>query len=325
MYRRQGKYEEAIAFGEESVRLVRELREKPRLAKTLTALARAFCEQGDLARTIEVTQESLELCRELGNDARAAVCYCILGRARILQGDYEGAVPLLDAGLELARPSQNDDAINESTSLLARVYRARGEFAQATLFYNRSMAHTWQNGHAFGVAYGLEFYAILATMQKQSERAARLWGAAHYLREVSNIPLPAVDRQSFGEYEENARGQLDEKSYARLFAEGAAMPLEQAVAYAMAAPVPDPLLPPSQSRHRDAAAKQEFGGLTAREREVTKLIAQGMSNREIAAQLVLSERTVEKHIGNILSKLNFNSRTQITAWALQKSSLLDRK
>ena len=64
--------------------------------------------------------------------------------------------------------------------------------------------------------------------------------------------------------------------------------------------------------------KQEFGGLTPRERQVAALVAQGKSNREIAEELVLSERTVENHVGNILSKLGFGSRAQIAAWAVEK-------
>jgi peroxiredoxin len=58
-------------------------------------------------------------------------------------------------------------------------------------------------------------------------------------------------------------------------------------------------------------AKEAFGGLTEREREVAALIAQEKSNREIADELVVSYRTVETHVGTILSKLAFSSRAQI--------------
>ena len=62
------------------------------------------------------------------------------------------------------------------------------------------------------------------------------------------------------------------------------------------------------------ATKAEFGGLTAREREVATLIAQGHSNREIAERLVVSERTVTTHVSNIFAKLGFTSRAQIATW-----------
>jgi DNA-binding NarL/FixJ family response regulator len=67
------------------------------------------------------------------------------------------------------------------------------------------------------------------------------------------------------------------------------------------------------------AAKRAFDGLTAREREVAALVAQGRSNREIGDQMVVSERTVEKHVENILAKLAFSSRAQIAAWAVAKA------
>jgi DNA-binding NarL/FixJ family response regulator len=64
-------------------------------------------------------------------------------------------------------------------------------------------------------------------------------------------------------------------------------------------------------------AKQAFGGLTEREREVAILVAKGKSNREIADHLVVSYRTVETHVGAILSKLAFSSRAQIAVWAVE--------
>ena len=77
--------------------------------------------------------------------------------------------------------------------------------------------------------------------------------------------------------------------------------------------LPRPLAPTPRRTTRDA-----FDGLTAREREIAALIAQGRINREIAAALVVGERTVETHISNILAKLGFTSRRQIAIWAVEK-------
>jgi DNA-binding CsgD family transcriptional regulator len=85
------------------------------------------------------------------------------------------------------------------------------------------------------------------------------------------------------------------------------------------------LIPPPSTRSQRQAARaekallrQEFGGLTEREKEVAVLIAQGKTNREIAAALVIGERTATTHVGNIMAKLGFTSRTQIAAWAVEK-------
>ncbi len=78
------------------------------------------------------------------------------------------------------------------------------------------------------------------------------------------------------------------------------------------------MLPHTRPLSPARARKQALGGLTLRESEVAALIAQGKSNREIAGVLVLSERTIETHISSILSKLEFNSRTQIATWTIEK-------
>ena len=78
------------------------------------------------------------------------------------------------------------------------------------------------------------------------------------------------------------------------------------------------MLPHCRPLSPKQAAKQAFGGLTAREREIATLIAQGKFNREIADALVLSERTIETHVSNIMLKLSLTSRRQIAAWAIER-------
>jgi len=77
-------------------------------------------------------------------------------------------------------------------------------------------------------------------------------------------------------------------------------------------------LPKERTLSKRQLEAETFGGLTPREREVARFVSEGKSNREIAEGLVLSERTVESHIGNILTKLGFDSRAQIAVWAVEK-------
>jgi DNA-binding CsgD family transcriptional regulator len=81
------------------------------------------------------------------------------------------------------------------------------------------------------------------------------------------------------------------------------------------------LMPVRPTPTQRQAVKAAFDGLTDREREIASLIAEGKSNREIAEALYLSKRTVDAHIGNILGKLGFASRTQIARWAVEKGLL----
>jgi len=76
---------------------------------------------------------------------------------------------------------------------------------------------------------------------------------------------------------------------------------------------------------RRQSEAEKFGGLTSRECEVARFLSQGMSNREIAEKLFLSERTVENHVGNILTKLSFDSRAQVAVWAVEKGLVPSEK
>ncbi len=91
------------------------------------------------------------------------------------------------------------------------------------------------------------------------------------------------------------------------------MTQEQAIEYARAVTAPQSQVVETQTESQ--TTNNQFVGLTGRERQVASLIAQGESNREIAEELVVSERTVETHVANILNKLGFTSRAQVRKWA----------
>ncbi len=178
----------------------------------------------------------------------------------------------------------------------------------------------------FHVASCLQALGGIAYMEHEYERAARVFGAAEALSESISSPK-VLEPPDLARSVAETRARLDENTFARAWEEGRALTPEQATEYALGATAPREQV--AQPRTPRQAAKQEFGGLTAREREVAALISQGESNREIAEQLVISERTVESHVANILSKLGFTARTQIAAWAaekgLVKNGKLDRR
>jgi non-specific serine/threonine protein kinase len=108
---------------------------------------------------------------------------------------------------------------------------------------------------------------------------------------------------------------LGAEAFAAAWAEGRAMTLEAAVADALSMPEPPSLVEPPRPAQ---GAKKEFAGLSAREREVAALIAQGKSNREIAEAMTVGVKTVETYVTRILNRLGFDSRVQIAVWAKDK-------
>ena len=104
--------------------------------------------------------------------------------------------------------------------------------------------------------------------------------------------------------ERQARQALGETAFQAAYHRGLELPAEDAVAYALQQP---PKKPP-------APAVSDGAPLTPREMQVARLIAGGRSNKEIAADLVISQRTAEGHVEHILAKLGFTSRAQVAAW-----------
>jgi DNA-binding NarL/FixJ family response regulator len=144
----------------------------------------------------------------------------------------------------------------------------------------------------------------------EAERAAKLFGAAQALREAVGYQQPPSERAVQEPYLVAARSRLEE-SWEAALAQGRAMELEEAVKYALSAD--DSSMIATRTPERTSATPRP-SALTRREREVAKLVARGLTNRRIAEELVLSERTVENHVRNILKKLNLSSRSEIAAW-----------
>ncbi len=150
------------------------------------------------------------------------------------------------------------------------------------------------------------------------DHAARLWGAAEALREAIGMNLSPFD-QAHSRYEERlaaARSLMDEETWEAAWARGRAMSPEEAIEYALSEGEAVSVLEPPP----------DTGGpevLAPREREVAALVARGLTNRQIATELVISERTVHTHVRRILRKLGLGSRAQITAWVIEQRSPQD--
>ncbi len=146
--------------------------------------------------------------------------------------------------------------------------------------------------------------------------AAWLWGAAESLRETTGAPLPPVERVPYERAVAAARVQFGEKTFAAVWAEGRTMTPEQALAAQgpVTMPSPTPVEPPSTPPVKPVTYPN---GLTAREVEVLRLLAQGLTDTQIAEQLIISPRTVNNHLTSIYSKIQVSSRSAATRYAIE--------
>ena len=154
-----------------------------------------------------------------------------------------------------------------------------------------------------------------AGTQGQAQRAARLWGAAEALREDIGVPLQPEDRKLLDPHLAAARSSLGEAAWQATLAEGRVMTPEQAIEYSLSAE--EPVSPPPVARRPGGGA----AALTPREEEVAVLVSRGLTNRQIASELSISEHTVATHIAKILKKLGLSSRSRLSAWVAERGSI----
>ena len=145
-----------------------------------------------------------------------------------------------------------------------------------------------------------------------TEAALQLAGAAAALRDAIGARQVPLRRDLLERWLSLARGRVAEDVYARHWAAGGELTMQQTIALALDVHPTGAADSPTSGHHRNA----ELAGLTARELEVLRLIARGRSNKEIGTQLVLSVRTVERHITNLYGKIDARSKADATAYAI---------
>ena len=234
-----------------------------------------------------------------------------------VRGNYNRATALFEENVALERATGDTSGLASSLRIFGRVMLWQGNHERAMTLYMESLALLRTIGtRRGGMAVCLEGLAAVAVAQEQLERAARLFGAAEALRDAIHAPLPPTYRADYERHMALLRAGLKDTALTAAWAEGRAMTTEEAIERAL-----EPGAPPTTKLSAQPAVDKGVRILTQREREVAALIAQGLTNREIASRLVIAERTAEGHVQSILNKLGFNSRAQIAAWAVTQGLL----
>jgi predicted ATPase/DNA-binding CsgD family transcriptional regulator len=313
----QGQYEQAHALLSESLVLYQELGDQQRIAWVRYLQARLlFVQQKDQALALHLAEQSLGQFRELGDTLFSVFPLGLLGLIQLEQGELEAARPLLEDSLVIAKQTGVEtDAVQMSIGL-ARLWAWQGDAEEARRLYQESLTLLSEfNVYKEGIAASLEGLAALEAGEGALRQAAWLWGAAHALREASSAPMYPVHHASSEQAIAQARAQLGELAFHAAWAEGRMMTPEQALA------AQEQVMPPTALPARPAVPPLQPPtlpfGLTAREVEVLRLLAQGLSDAQIAEQLVISVRTVNRHVTSLYHKLGVSSRAAATHYAIE--------
>jgi non-specific serine/threonine protein kinase len=316
----------------------------PQRVAALTGAGWLAMDQGDLASSLTALDEGLELARTIHDRVGEGAALLTRGRSglggrgieaggrdidaafRLLSeaGDAKGAAaalffsglaPQFSGDLPTAC-ARYESAVDRCADLGLTILRARAlqllglariqtrDVPGATAALAEGVPVVVDSGDRFGIAVGLGTLVGLAAVTDRPRLALRLAGALDEYAHVNQLAPPEPLRELTDALLAPVRTAVGTAADA-LRADGHRLSVEEAVAVTF---MPGPEQP---WRTGPGAA------LTRRETEVAELVARGLTNRDIAARLVLSVRTVDVHVDRILTKLGFHSRTQLAAWANQ--------
>jgi len=285
--------------------LLQRLGDSAELARTLSNLAIVCIFSGELDVAREQLEESLQVGQRAGAKKSVAGTLWVLGLVAYFAGDLDEAEERASASLKLSEEIGDRKLAAFLEAALGVVALERGRYVEARGRFGVGLEMSVDLGDRMNTALIFEALCRLATATSAWTVSLKLGGAAAAIREQAGARSIPIWQELVEKAMEEARRALGPEAAGVALGQGRSMDFAEAVSLA-----------------RNVAAKPTQQGvvpmgLTKRELEIAVMVAQGMSNRDMAKRLVLAQRTVEGHVENIRSKLGFHSRTQIAAWAVE--------
>ena len=228
----QGDYSGARALYEECLAISEELDDEESIAYALHGLGNAAYNQGDYSAARTHYENCMAGFRKLGDERGTAYILHCLGNIAWKEREYGAARALYEECLAMFRELGDRRGAAHALNSLGNVAYDQGDYSTAGTLFAESLALFTELGEQGGIAELLEAFASLRK-EGQPERAVALWGAAEALREAIGSPLPSNERQEYDRTLAAVREALGEEAFAAAWQQGRAMPIEQAITYAL--------------------------------------------------------------------------------------------
>jgi predicted ATPase/DNA-binding CsgD family transcriptional regulator/transcriptional regulator with XRE-family HTH domain len=312
--RRQGDYRLAQSLHEESFAVGQALGDKWAMAISLAGLGHVARVRSDDATAETRYVESLQFYREIGDRRGLALTLGNLGVLARRAGDLDRARDHLSESLAAARAVGDKRSMAAALTQLASLALVRGDLPDATAGYAESLRLLADLQDKRAIARTLEGCAGLLFATDRPAPALELCALADGLLDSLGARRAPADQATFEALQTRIRAALGSASADALDPIARGLDLGQIVGRALAL-LEGPPEPPIRQLGR---SESDTHSLSRREREIAVLIARGLTNRAIALQLVIADRTAETHVSNILKKLGLETRAQIAAWAVAR-------
>jgi non-specific serine/threonine protein kinase len=311
----QGNYEAAHAYFDQSRANARAAGDRIGEGLGLSFLAQLACQWEDYATARALCEEVLPLFRRINDSWALGKVLTTLGSVLLQQGELTAARSLLEECLVVQRRVGERWELANALDVSGQLAIRERDYAEAQDALCESLRLRRELGDRLGVAESLESVAVLAAAQGSAGRAFDLAEAAAALRDLIGARLSPKQDAMLHRWIGPVRQMLEAESTTRGSKCRLPLPLDDAVELVLGSP--NPL--PAHAKLRDGSSADHDGGaLSPRETEVAALVLEGLTNRQIAQRLQVTERTVAAHVEHILDKLDFSSRTQIGVWAAER-------
>jgi len=315
LFQQRGDYKGAYAYARQCLALSRRLDDRRGMARARGLMGWVAHWRGDRDAAVPLLEEALILARGSRDERTIARILLVMGDLQLRRGMLEQAGASLQESLELYQTMGDSWNLAWTHGALGDLARLQGDFPGAVSHLQLSLALYQELNSKAEMPFPLEALALTAADQGDYARAARLSGAARALRDSIHAALPPSYEADYAPALERVQAELGSQAFAAALAEGEALTLDQALALADAEAAPRPH--PAAPEHPSETAASRAYGLTPRELDVLKLVASGLTDAQVAEQLVISPRTVGKHLQSIYSKLYLPSRSAATRWAIE--------
>jgi len=302
----QGDYLKAKTLHLESQLLRQQLGDRAGVAYSYNNLGFGAQCQGQLAEAETLLQQSLALFQELGDKRGLATVLSNLGLVAYRQGQNSLAEELSQRAFKLRQGLADKSGLGHSLNNLGHIYLAMQNFVQAENFFHQGFGLFHETGDKLGLAQNLEGLAELGWKKKQPEQAVGLLALAQTQREAMGTPLAPVEHPSIEKLLQACRTNLGESAFNNAWNKGRSLRLDETLNTILARLTTPPKTSPSSK-----------GGLTTRQLEVLRLVAQGLTNAQIAESLCLSQLTVNSYLRAIYDKLGVSSRSAATRYVIE--------
>jgi predicted ATPase/DNA-binding CsgD family transcriptional regulator len=303
----QNDYDDSAELSRESLRIGRLVKDVEVVAWSLIHVGMPRWVHDDLSEAVDLFQSAISLSRLMNLSATELVALITLCGILAASGDLDRAVEIGDRALVVSRSCGELWQRGYLLNFLSQANWSRGERQLAEAQAREGAACKRAIDDRTGLSILLETLASMAAERDAHQRAATLLGAAERVRTASNLPLTALFRTQHERSVALARRGMGPTTFAAAFRSGLTMTIDEGVAFAVDGGAP-------RSRPEPAVKPGPRTPLTRRELEIATLIADDLTNREIARRLSLSERTVQTHVTNMLNKLGLRSRAQVARW-----------